>query len=235
MVPIRQSADARRASILRAAIVEFARSGYAGTSTEAIATRAGISQPYIFRLFGTKKDLFIATYDMVTAAIETAFIAAAEGLEGEDAMAAMGLAYIELLQDPDLLQVELHGFAAAAADPDIARACQDTFRRLWQLVGNYADVTPEEMRDFFAHGMLCSVLAAIDLAPWPSRGPSRSSRTWPKRRSALALQKMGGRTLRPTAARHRHRGGLRLSPGLLDTRATSMRRLHSACLFVSRS
>ena len=163
MVPIRQSADARRASILRAAIVEFARSGYAGTSTEAIATRAGISQPYIFRLFGTKKDLFIATYDMVTAAIEDAFVAAAEGLQGEDAMTAMGLAYLELLQDPDLLQVELHGFAAAAADPDIARACQETFRRLWHLVSKYADVTPEEMREFFAQGMLCSVIAAIDL------------------------------------------------------------------------
>jgi AcrR family transcriptional regulator len=170
MVPIRQSAEARRASILRAAIVEFARSGYAGTSTEAIAARAGISQPYIFRLFGTKKDLFIATYDTVTAAIDDAFTAAAQGLEGEDAMAAMGLAYLELLQDPDLLQVQLHGFAAAAGDPDVARACQDTFRRLWQLVRNYADVTAEQMWDFFAHGMLCSVIAAIDLVsvaePW---------------------------------------------------------------------
>src|ERR1700683_4018599 len=146
MVPIRQSADARRASILQAAIVEFARSGYAGTSTEAIASRAGISQPYIFRLFGTKKDLFIATYATVSAAIEDAFGAAADGLAGEDAMAAMGLAYLELLQDPDLLQVQLHAFAAAAADPDIAQACQDSFRRLWQLVTNYTDVTAEQMR-----------------------------------------------------------------------------------------
>src|ERR1700683_3208394 len=146
MVPIRQSADARRASILRAAIVEFARSGYAGTPTEAIAARAGISQPYIFRLFGTKKDLFIATYDVVTAAIEDAFVAAADGLTGDDAMAAMGLAYLELLQDPDLLQGQLHGFAAAAADPDIARACQQTFHRLWNLVTNYTDVTAEQMR-----------------------------------------------------------------------------------------
>ena len=66
MVPIRQSAEARAAVRPDAAIVEFARSGYAGTSTDAIATRAGISQPYLFRLFGTKKDLFIATYDIVT-------------------------------------------------------------------------------------------------------------------------------------------------------------------------
>ncbi len=163
MVPIRQSADARRTSILRAATVEFARSGYAGTSTEAIAKRAGISQPYIFRLFGTKKELFIATYDVVTAAIEDAFIAAREGLDGEMALLAMGQAYLELLGDPDLLQVQLHGFAAAAADEDIARACQETFRRLWRLVNESVAVTPEQLREFFAQGMLCTVMAAIDL------------------------------------------------------------------------
>jgi AcrR family transcriptional regulator len=185
---------------LRAAVVEFARSGYAGTSTEAIAARAGISQPYIFRLFGTKKDLFIATYDMVTAAIDDAFTAAAQGLEGEDAMAAMGLAYLELLQDPDLLQVQLHGFAAAAGDPDIARACQDTFRRLWQLVRNYADVTAEQMREFFAHGMLCSVIAAIDLVsvaePWAESFFDHGA----EQEKRQALQKLGRGISATTAA-----------------------------------
>jgi AcrR family transcriptional regulator len=170
MVPIRQSAEVRRASVLNAAIVEFARSGYAGTSTEAIATRAGISQPYLFRLFGTKKELFIATYNMVTSRIEEAFIAVTRELEGEEAMAAMGMAYLELLEDPDLLQVQLHGFVAAAADPDIASACQDTFRRLWRLVDVATHAEPAVIRQFFAQGMLCNVLAAIDLRsvgePW---------------------------------------------------------------------
>jgi AcrR family transcriptional regulator len=148
MAPIRQSAEVRRASVLNAAIVEFARSGYAGCSTDAIAARAGISQPYLFRLFGTKKELFIATYSMM----------------------AMAMAYLELLQDPDLLQVQLHGFVAAAADPDIASACQETFRRLWRLVDAATHAEPEVIREFFAHGMLCNVLAAIDLRsveePW---------------------------------------------------------------------
>src|ERR1700730_6309553 len=109
MVPIRQTAGARRSSVLTAAIAEFGRSGDAGTSTETIAARAGISQPYLFRLFGTKKDLFIATYNLVSARIEQAFIEAADGLFGEEAMHAMAMAYMELLQDPDLLQVQLHG------------------------------------------------------------------------------------------------------------------------------
>ena len=65
MVSTRQTAAERRVAVLSAAVTEFAKSGYAGTSTDAIAARAGISQPYLFRLFGTKKDLFIATYDQV--------------------------------------------------------------------------------------------------------------------------------------------------------------------------
>ncbi len=167
MAPIRQTADARRSSVLRAAITEFARSGYAGTSTEVIAARAGISQPYLFRLFGTKKDLFVATYDLVTDRIEQAFVVAAQGLTGEEAMHAMAMAYLELLQDPEVLQVELHGFAAAAADPDIAAACRETFRRLWHLVSDRTGVSQDELREFFAHGMLCNVISAIDLLSVP--------------------------------------------------------------------
>ena len=163
MNPIRQSADVRRSSVLDAAIGQFGRCGYAGTSTDAIATRAGISQPYLFRLFGTKKELFIDTYRVVVSRIEAAFRTAAEGLEGEEAMAAMGMAYLELLGDPDLLHTQLHAFAASAADPDIAAACQESFRRLWHLVTVATGADPDTMREFFAHGMLCSVIAAIGL------------------------------------------------------------------------
>ena len=122
MVPGRQTADERRRTVLAAAVTEFARSGYAGTSTEAIAQRAGISQPYLFRLFGTKKDLFIATYDLVADRIVRTMTAACGDRTGEEAIAAMGSAYLELMQDPDVLQDQLHGFAAAPGDPDIAES-----------------------------------------------------------------------------------------------------------------
>jgi hypothetical protein len=100
---------------------------------------------------------------MVASRIEEAFMGVTRELEGEEAMIAMGMAYQELLQDPDLLQVQLHGFVAAAADPDIASACQDTFRRLWRLVDAATHADPTVIRQFFAQGMLCNVLAAIDL------------------------------------------------------------------------
>jgi AcrR family transcriptional regulator len=167
MVSTRQTADERRTAVLAAAISEFARSGYAGTSTEAIAARAGISQPYLFRLFGTKKDLFVATYNLVGDRIINELTRAGEGLEGQAAKEAMGAAYVELMQDPELLQVQMHGFAAAPGDPDIAQSCRRTFEVLQQLVCERAHLSDEELRDFFAMGMLINVMAAIDLLSVP--------------------------------------------------------------------
>jgi AcrR family transcriptional regulator len=167
MVPGRQTAEERRTAVLAAAITEFARSGYAGTSTETIAARAGISQPYLFRLFGTKKDLFVATYDLVGLRIINELTAASEGLEGEEAKIAMGEAYLELMQDPEMLQVQLHGFAAAPADPDIARSCRRTFEVLAGVFHDRTHLSDDELRGFFAMGMLINVMSAIDLLSVP--------------------------------------------------------------------
>ena len=163
MVSSRMTASERRTAVLAAAITEFARSGYAGTSTDAIATRAGISQPYLFRLFGTKKDLFVATYELVSDRIIAAMTRAGTGIEGEEAMEAMGEAYAELLQDPELLQVQLHGFAAAPGDPEIAAAARRTFEVLWHLVHERTQMPDEEILHFFAMGMMMNVMSAIDL------------------------------------------------------------------------
>jgi AcrR family transcriptional regulator len=167
MVPSRQTADERRTAVLAAAISEFARSGYAGTSTEAIASRAGISQPYLFRLFGTKKDLFVATFDLVGDRIIRELTEAADGLAGEDALEAMGVAYVELMQDPELLQVQLHGFAAAPGDPDIARSCRRIFEVLANFLSERTALNDDEVRQFFAMGMMINVMAAIDLLSLP--------------------------------------------------------------------
>ena len=59
----RRSAEDRREEIVGIAFRHFAEGGYHGTSTEAIAREAGISQPYLFRLFRTKRELFLACVD----------------------------------------------------------------------------------------------------------------------------------------------------------------------------
>src|SRR3954453_19511586 len=99
----RKPADERREEILVAARQEFARHGLHGASTDAIARRAGISQPYLFRLFGTKKELFVAGVNRCFDQTLDAFAAAADSLRGEEAMHAMGDAYHALIADnPDL-------------------------------------------------------------------------------------------------------------------------------------
>jgi len=160
---VRLTADVRRTSVLRAAMAEFAKGGYAGTSTDAIAVRAGISQPYLFRLFGTKRELFIATMGLMHARIETTFRNAAEGLSGIEALAAMGDAYQELLGERDLLLVQLHAFAASE-DEEIRGAARQGFRHLWTVVGQLTGLPDEDLRAFFAQGMLLNVMAAVDAA-----------------------------------------------------------------------
>src|SRR5437899_7028000 len=93
----RSTAAARRDEVLDAAIIEFAERGFEGASTEDIARRAGISQPYLFRLFGTKKELFKASVSRCLREMLELFQRAAEGKRGEAALEAIGQAYVNQL------------------------------------------------------------------------------------------------------------------------------------------
>ena len=104
----RHTAAERREAILDAALVEFSERGLHGTSTELIARRAGISQPYLFRLFGTKKELFKAAVARCFRETLETFQRAAEGKRGEEALKAMGEAYKEqLLPDRVRLRAQM--------------------------------------------------------------------------------------------------------------------------------
>lgn len=155
-----QTAAERREAVIAAATVEFAARGLHGTSTEVIAEKAGISQPYLFRLFGTKKDLFLATVDRVCSHIMETFEQAA--LDGEDSVLdRMGLAYATMMQNRDDLLVLLHGFAAAA-DPEVQANVRQRMAQIFELIQRRSGASPEEVRTFVARGMLITVIAAID-------------------------------------------------------------------------
>src|ERR1700742_217351 len=129
MVP-RMTADERRETVLQAAVVEFAKGGLAGTSTEDIARRADISQPYLFRLFGTKKDLFLAAVERTFERAQAVLVEAAGDRIGKDAMVAMGDAYRTFLTDRTLLLTQMHAFAACD-DEDVRRVTQTCYGKLW--------------------------------------------------------------------------------------------------------
>lgn len=147
-----------------AAVTEFAQKGLHGTSTEDIARRVGISQPYIFQLFSTKMDLFIAAGNRVYERIHVAFEKAAESAtsQGMSRLDAMVEAYQELLHSRDDLLMLLQTLSACD-DPDIQAAVRDHFKQIYAYMQELAQIDDAETSAFFAQGVLLNVAVALDL------------------------------------------------------------------------
>jgi AcrR family transcriptional regulator len=159
----RKSAEERREDVLRAALDVFAEHGLSGASTDEIARRAGISQPYLFRLFRTKKELFIASVERCFAETLETFERAAEGKTGEEALEAMGTAYGELIRsNPNRLRAQMQTYAACE-DPDVCDVARRGFGSLVEFVEQASGVSTERVADFFARGMLINVIASMSL------------------------------------------------------------------------
>jgi AcrR family transcriptional regulator len=162
----RLTADERREEVVAAATVEFAAGGFAGTATVAIANRAGVSQPYLFQLFRTKKDLFLATVEDSFARITTRFeesakAAHAAGLNTDQVLEAMGDAYVDLLvANRDQLRLQLHAYAACS-DPEIQSAVRAQYLELWHTVARVSGADSDALFPWFASGMLINVIAGI--------------------------------------------------------------------------
>ena len=159
----RKTAEERREEIIALAIEQFALSGYKGTSTEAIAREAGISQPYLFRLFKTKRELFLACCDVSDGRIFDTFRAAAASVPQEEALSAMGRSYIELLADRTALLFQMQSYAACS-DPVIRAHVRERYAALVEEVTRLSGAPPAEVWQFFSHGMLLNVIASLDLA-----------------------------------------------------------------------
>ena len=166
---MRLRAEERRDEIVDAARAEFAKGGYAATSTDVIAKRVGLSQPYLFQLFGTKRELFIAAvrdcFGRTGRRFEqVARQARAEGCDTQEVLGHMGDAYIAMvIADRDLLRLQLHAYAASG-DPEIGLVVRQEFFGLWQVVARAAGVDPIALHDWFAQGMLINVIASISEA-----------------------------------------------------------------------
>jgi AcrR family transcriptional regulator len=166
----------RREQVLRIAAEEFASGGLHGTSTETIARRAGITQAYVFRMFETKKSLFIqvvcAAFDRMTQGMSDA----AGTATGLDALARMGERYNAMLTDRTVLLLQLQGFAACG-DDEVRQAVQTSFGQMWQTVADITNLDPVTVKAFLAFGMLLNNGAALELAdlstPWAEGARTR--------------------------------------------------------------
>src|SRR2546423_532537 len=169
----RKSAEERREAVLAAALEEFASHGLSGASTEAIAAKAGISQPYVFRLFGTKKELFTAVVTRCFRQTLELFQHAAEGKRGQEALEAMGGAYVnQLPPDRVRLRAQMQAYAACG-DEEICAVVRNGYGDLVAYVERVTDLPPPDVARFFATGMLLNVVASMGLEaldePWAER------------------------------------------------------------------
>ena len=160
---VRKTAEERREDVLVAAREVFAEHGLSGASTDEIARKAGISQPYLFRLFHTKKELFIAAIERCFGETLETFEHAAEGKTGEEALKAMGHAYGELIRsNPNRLRAQMQTYAACD-DADVCAVARKGFGALVEFVERASGSMTEMLSQFFARGMLINVVASMDL------------------------------------------------------------------------
>jgi AcrR family transcriptional regulator len=158
----RQTAPERREALIEAAVAHFAQTGLQGTAVSAITDEVGITQPYAFSLFGTKKGLFLAAVERGCERIAETFRAAAANAGEEGPLAAMGAAYGDHMTDRSLLLMQLQGFAACG-DDEVREVVRRGFAHLHELVRELSGADPLEIQGFFATGMLINVAAAMDL------------------------------------------------------------------------
>lgn len=156
------SGPERRAQVLAIAAKEFAEHGLHGASTEAIAREAGITQAYVFRMFGTKKALFLELVRSAFDRVSDGMREAAEDETGLNALSEMGAQYFDLLADRTGLLLQLQGFAACG-DPEVRDAVRECFARMWDTTEDSTGLEPVTVKTFLAFGMLLNAGAALDV------------------------------------------------------------------------
>jgi AcrR family transcriptional regulator len=163
----RMSASERREQLLNAAVEEFAAHGYEATTTADIATRAGISQPYVFRFFPTKKALYIAVIDRCVERILRDWESALPK-PGESRLATLGRAYVEAIPARRSELMVKFGAYGAAHDPEIAAAMRHHLAKLYRYVAHQAErdgsETPHaDALRFIAKGFVINASMAVGL------------------------------------------------------------------------
>jgi AcrR family transcriptional regulator len=164
----RVPAAERREELIAAAVHEFARGGLTGTTVESIARRVGVAQPYVFSLFPTKRELFLAALERSFERLSDIFRQAALDFEEgrgpedcEDTLEAMGRAYKELLSgDRDYLMLQ-HQSYAACHDELVRERVRHCYAEVLGLARELSGADPERLDDFIRHGMTLNVAAAL--------------------------------------------------------------------------
>lgn len=158
----RLSSEERREQILSAALAVFGARGYVGTTTDQVAKAAGVSQPYVVRLFGSKETLFLEALGEATEVLLRAFRAALADDDGTPVEKRIGTAYVELLRVRGLHQTMSHAYLLGS-HPVIGPAARRGFARVWRFFRDEAGFDADKARSFLAEGMLINTMIGLRL------------------------------------------------------------------------
>ncbi len=158
----RLSSDERREQILTAALAVFGARGYVGSTTDDVARAAGVSQPYVVRLFGSKESLFLAAlYEAIDELMRSFRLALARD-DGTSAEERIGTAYVQLLSIRGLHQTMSHAYLLGS-HPVIGPAARRGFAQVWRFFRDEAGFDADRARAFLAEGMLISTMIGLRL------------------------------------------------------------------------
>lgn len=170
----RSNAKDRRMQVITVAIMRFAHTGYEGTTTSEIARQVGVSQPYLFQLFPTKKAIFIAAWNEANDRIMRALTGSLDGVAPDARVRALADTYDRLVtSEPDLLTIQLHAWSAASSDVDIARATRAAFARLRQFLIAQLNVTVDDANCMLAKMAFYNITVGMGTAETDGCSASR--------------------------------------------------------------
>lgn len=155
----------RKEEILEAGLEVFAEWGYYKTTTADIADKAGISQPYVFRFYGTKEALFIAALNRAFDRILQTFKNVEAG--PEQLVTKMVEAY-EALSVSNPTEMAVQVIAISVREEAIQNAVKRGLSRirsfsLESFKSAGIENAEREVVTFQARGMLCNISYFLDL------------------------------------------------------------------------
>jgi AcrR family transcriptional regulator len=144
----RLRAEERRQAVLEAACHVFSKSSYRGATTADIAREAGITEPILYRHFGSKRDLYVAC---LATAWQTLRAHAEEAVRENPAgcLGAVADMYMAKRAKIRLVDLWIQALTEASEDPVIAKAVRRQIREVHDF---FADVIRRGQADGVVHG-----------------------------------------------------------------------------------
>ncbi|WP_028049338.1 TetR/AcrR family transcriptional regulator [Cellulomonas sp. URHD0024] len=163
------TADLRKPVVAAAAVQEFARGGYHGTTIADVARAAKISPAYVVKLFPTKERLFVTAVETCFDRVVQVLAAGADSAEDqspEGVLFAMGGAYAQLIADRTLLMLQVHAQSVGELT-EVGQAMRAGLREVVDFAKSRSRASDDDVQRFIAYGQLCHLIvtAQIDEVP----------------------------------------------------------------------